>query len=97
MSTLSYLLKSLDEGCFDCIEYGDAGIPGRLEGALRVRRGEDSGTYQLSRITRAGGEESLAPVTSSNLEASVQRFTTEVSQRTGLARFFPLTLRGSLR
>lgn len=97
MSTLSLLLESLNEGRFDCIEFGDAGTPGRLEGSLRLRCGDTSGTYALSRVTGTGGEVALAPLAGDNLEASLQQFTAPVAQRSRLARFFPLTLRGSGR
>jgi hypothetical protein len=97
MSTLSLLLQSLDENRFDCIEFGDAAIPGRLEGSLRLRRGDTSGTYALSRMTGTGGEEPMAPLASDNLEASLRQFTAPVAKRSRMARFFPLTLRGSSR
>lgn len=97
MSTLSLLLEPLNDGRFDCIEFGDASIPGRLEGSLRIRRGDTSGTYALSRITCTGGEEPVAPLASENLEESLALFTAPVAQRSRLARFFPMTLRGSRR
>lgn len=99
MSTLTLLLDSLDEGCFDCIEFGDGSVPGRTEGSLRLRRGTDvdANAYALSRITATGGEEAVAPLRRENIEASLAQFTAPVAQKSRLARFFPLTLRGSGR
>ena len=97
MSTLTLLLESLDENCFDCIEFGESSTPGRLPGSLRLRRGEDSTTYALSRITTTGGEENLAPLRADNIEASLAQFTAPVAAKSRFARFFPMTLRGSGR
>jgi hypothetical protein len=97
MSTLTILLDSLDDGQFDCIEYGDSGTPGRTPGSLRLRRGDDAGTYELSRITPTGGEEAVTPLVGENIEAALVQFTAPVAKQSRFARFFPLTLRGSRR
>jgi hypothetical protein len=97
MSTLTLLLESLDQDFFDCIEFGDSRIPGRTPGSLRLRRGDDSSTYALSRITNTGGEEKLAPLGAENIEASLAQFTAPVALQSRVARFFPMTLRGSRR
>lgn len=97
MSTLTLLLSSLDEDYFDCIEFGESSAPGRMPGSLRLRRGDASGTYALSRITPTGGEENVTPLGADGIEASLAQFTAPVAKQSRFARFFPVTLRGSSR
>lgn len=100
MSTLSYLLGYLDQGSFDCIEFGDAGQPGRVKGALRVRPAQAFGTYQVSVLTPKGDEEFLPETfNNQNVETALQRFTVplERSNANRFVRYFGLCLRGSRR
>lgn len=100
MSPLSYLLGYLDAGSFDCIEFGDAGAPGRVDGALRLRPAQSLGTYQVS-VLNPRGDEVFLPETlnSQNIETALQRFTIPVerSNPRRFVRYFGLCFRGSRR
>lgn len=100
MSSLSYLLGYLDAGSFDCIEFGDAVAPGRVDGALRLRPAEQLGTYQVSQLTTKGNEEFFpGTFNSQTVETALQRFTVPIarSNPSRFVRFFGISFNGSRR
>ncbi len=100
MSNLIHLLPYLDNGAFDCIEFGSAAQPGHIEGALRVRLAPDDLPYQVS-ITSMQGDEVLLSqqFNAQSLESALTSFTLPLLQRNpGTAlQYFGVSRRRSRR
>lgn len=100
MTSLSYLIGNLERGNFDCIEFGDRAMPGRLEGALRIRLADSHGSFQVSKTAPDGQEVVFCEqCNAQTIDSAVGKFTArlQTANPRRMLGFFGVRLRGSRR